>query len=131
MSEVRTRLVFPSERHVERAIGEGGITRARLRERLLDALAADVRFADAEHARLALAAELPPIAARDPLLSRIARTGGASWLRTVDAVDGAIATLRAANVGPDELEAIVSGGLAARARLLREAMGAVDARLAQ
>ena len=74
----------------------------------------------------------PQIAERDPLLGRLAAEKGEAWERTLDAVDGAIGALRAAAVPAESLARVgrdERGGTASRARMLLQAIEAVDALL--
>jgi ATP-dependent helicase/nuclease subunit B len=126
------RFIVPTERHVERLSRDGARceTRAALRQRLLEALAPEVVFASPEMTRMALADALGTIAPDEPLLAPLSRggegAGSRTWLRTVDAVDDAIALLRAANVPAASLEGQASGTSQGRARMLRLAMVALD-----
>ena len=134
-------LVVPTERHVERALREGGShepaeTRASLRRRLLRALAPDVVLVGPEETRVALATALPAIARRDALLAPLVlRDGGAgAWLRTVDAVDDALGVLFASGVEEAALAAVERashGAVKRRARLLHDAMVSLVAVLAR
>lgn len=136
-----TLLVVPTERHVERLARDGVVceTRASLRQRLLDALASDVSFASPEVARMALSDALAVLAPDDPLLAPLLRGGEGTWLRTVDAVDAALAALRASAIGPAALARLegrgrvgaraLAGTALLRARTLRGAMVALDAAL--
>ncbi len=68
----------------------------------------------------------------DPLLAALRAGAGASWVRTVDALDRALADLRARGADATLLEAVASrtkGVVASRARVLALAMRALDARL--
>ena len=69
----------------------------------------------------------------DPLLATLLRQGGASWVRTVDAIDDAIGILRANDVTAEMLERIAKGKgvAAARANTLAVAMRALDEALAR
>jgi len=124
------RLVVPTERHVERLSREGVSceTRTALKHRLLETLAPDVTLASPEMTRLALADALTAVAPDDPLLGPMARGGPRVWLKTVDSIDAAIATLRAADTGTAALERMEmhGGTLSRRARMLRSAMVALD-----
>jgi RecB family exonuclease len=124
------RLVVPSERHVERLARKGELaeTRSALQRRLLEALAPKVKLAPPEATRLALAEALRAVAWEDELLQPLATAGSLAWLRTVDAVDEAIAMLRASNTPLSSLEKAerLGGGAARRAAMLRRAMVALD-----
>ncbi|WP_394823363.1 PD-(D/E)XK nuclease family protein [Pendulispora albinea] len=125
-----TRLIVPTERHVERLSREGvpSETRTALKHRLLEALAPDVTLASPEVTRLALADALAAVAPDDPLLGPIARGGSHVWLKTVDSVDAAIAALRACDAQVQALERMEAKGgtLGRRARMLRSALVALD-----
>jgi len=127
-------VVVPTERHAERfaRAGRRAETRASLERRLVAELAPDVRLATPEETRVALAEALGTAAMGDRLLEPLARAGGASWMRTVDAIDAAIGALRAARVSSEMLEAVERGGgpAARRAWTLRRAARALDGRLA-
>ena len=127
------RLVVPSERHVERLARDGELaeTRSALQRRLVEVLAPQVKLAPPEATRLALAEALRTVAWEDELLLPLATAGSLAWLRTVDAVDEAIAMLRASNTPLSSLEKAehLGGGLARRAAMLRRAMVALDALL--
>ncbi|MEO6418476.1 MAG: hypothetical protein ABIP39_03675, partial [Polyangiaceae bacterium] len=123
-------LVVPSERHVERLAREGQLaeTRSALQRRLLEALAPTVKLAPPEATRLALAEALRVVAWEDDLLKPLVAAGSLAWLRTVDAVDEAIAMLRASNTPLSSLEKAErqGGGAGKRAAMLRRAMVALD-----
>lgn len=127
------RLVVPSERHVERLARDGELaeTRSALQRRLIEVLAPQVKLAPPEATRLALAEALRTVAWEDELLLPLATAGSLAWLRTVDAVDEAIAMLRASSTPLSSLEKAehLGGGLARRAAMLRRAMVALDALL--
>ncbi|WP_394843686.1 PD-(D/E)XK nuclease family protein [Pendulispora brunnea] len=124
------RLVVPTERHVERLSREGIAceTRTALKHRLLVALAPEVTLASPEITRLALADALAAVAPDDPLLGPMARGASHVWLKTVDSIDAAIATLRASDTSLGALERMeAQGGTSSRrARMLRSAMVALD-----
>jgi RecB family exonuclease len=133
-SRADTLWVVPSERHVERWAREGRKveTRARLRERLFDELVRDRSLATAFEARVALAHVIPALADREPLLATVAKNRGDAWERTLDAIDAAIGTLRAAAVSRESLARVgrdSPGGTGSRARMLLVAIEAVDALL--
>lgn len=70
----------------------------------------------------------------DPLLAALRTGGGASWVRTVDALDRALGDLRGRGADATLLEAVASrsrGVVASRARVLALAMRALDGRLAE
>ncbi len=137
MTGARLRIVVPSERHVERlargahARGEAVETRSALRARLLASLAPKVVLATPAEVRAALAEVMPQVAADDALLAPIARGAGAAWLRTIDAVDAALAALRAAAVDESSLAMRAPPGIAGRVKMLERAMRALDALLAR
>ena len=124
----RVRVVVPSERHVQRARerGEDAETRDALRARLVAALVADV-FAGAGEVRVALGEALPEVAREDALLAPLLREGGATWTRTVAAIDAAIGVLRGGMVD----DAILARVPMARAKTLVAATRALDAALAR
>ena len=134
MSEL---FVVPGERHVER------MARA---SRLTAALLPDIRFAEAEEAKLTLAMALDEAranaaqldlfggaaAAPDPLLAPLRGRGGASWVRAVSAIHEAIGSLRSRGATELHLDRVKGSGVApARARTLAAAMRALDADLAR
>ncbi len=70
----------------------------------------------------------------DPLLAALRAGGGASWVRTVDALDRALGDLRGRGADAALLEVVATRGhgvVASRARVLALAMRALDARLAE
>jgi hypothetical protein len=97
--------------------------------RLRDRFAPDLELATPAAVRLAFSGVAAEVAGADPWLGNVARRGGRSWLRLVDALDRALdgAVERESAVG------IVAGGadsIAERARLLLTLMSALDERLA-
>lgn len=134
--------VVPGERHVERLAPARAETRAALRARLTAALLPDVRFADERETRLVLAIALEDARASalqlglfgdappDPLLATLRGRGGASWVRTVSAIDEAIGALRARGATEGHLDRVRAGSVAtARARTLAAAMRSLDVAL--
>jgi ATP-dependent helicase/nuclease subunit B len=91
-----SRVVVPSERHVER-MASGSLvfeTLTTLQSRLLAELAPDRTIAPPEVARAALIRALELAAHPGSFLEKAALAGPRAWLRTVDAVDAALALVR-------------------------------------
>lgn len=130
---LETLFIEPSAHHVEHALRRGGAavtTLALLEARLVRALMPSVRVADAALARVVLrmaAIGLPSLAVE----SARASLAPADLL---DAVDGAITALHAADVDGDHLERAArtaAPGVRARAALLAEVMTAHEQALAE
>ena len=129
------RVIVDSERQVERLARAGTVaeTRSTLARRLFEELLPDVELASPEVTRIALDHALARVAPDDPRLAALAAAGGGAWMRTVDALAGALGVLRAAAVTTEQLSAAARGpGIAAaRARTLGLALGALDEELAR
>lgn len=120
-----TLVVVPTEGQVEVCAlrGERAMTRAALRQKLLDALVRDVVFAPEGAVRLLLAEIATSLARDDRALARLLQTGGMGWERTIDAMARAIRAFRRGLVQAKDLRAV---GATSQARILE----ALDARLA-
>lgn len=145
-------LVVPGERHVDSVVRAGGHaeTRSSLRNRLATALLPNVRLVDAAECRLVLgfvlgATDTPmrkqlalfdavdDVEERPDAVAAAHLRGGRAWVRIVSAIDRAIGALRARRTGVAELDRATrkdSGVTAERARLLRNAIQAMDDALA-
>lgn len=104
-----------------------------------------MRFVDEREARLTLGISLAeakagggqldlfggPAPGEDPLLATLRERGGASWVRTISALNEAIARLRSRGVTAAHLERVRGGVAQSRAKTLASAMRGLDDALAR